>query len=97
MDTWYIAKADSLLRQQEVFQRTTDRTSRQQEVPLSSCRVASDQHVVQVRFVQVRSYAAAVLHARVQRSTVIGRLSCPDVTRAIAPRIRAALCDGSFR
>jgi hypothetical protein len=33
MDTWYIAKADSLLRQQEVFQRTTDRTSRQQEVP----------------------------------------------------------------
>jgi hypothetical protein len=31
MDTWYIAKADSLLRQQEVFQRTTDRTSRQQE------------------------------------------------------------------
>jgi hypothetical protein len=92
MDTWYIAKADSLLRQQEVFQRTTDRTSRQQEVPLSSCRVASDQHVV-----QVRSYAAAVLHARVQRNTVIGRLSCPDATRAIAPRIRAALCDGSFR
>jgi hypothetical protein len=31
MDTWYIAKADSLLRQQEVFQRTTDSTSRQPE------------------------------------------------------------------